>query len=107
MKFFLQIASILPQISNGVDLREYSIYTILYCRMVKNKGKSKEIRTGIVIEALPNATFRVELDNGEGLVFAHLSGKMRMYRIKVLVGDSVKMEMDEYDSAKGRIIQRL
>ena len=75
--------------------------------MTKKADKRKEIKTGVVFEALPNATFRVELDSGEGPVFAHLSGKMRMYRIKVLVGDSVKMEMDEYDAAKGRIIQRL
>ncbi|PIR69892.1 MAG: translation initiation factor IF-1 [Candidatus Niyogibacteria bacterium CG10_big_fil_rev_8_21_14_0_10_46_36] len=75
--------------------------------MTKEGRKEKEIKTGVVVEALPNATFRVDVEGGEGLVFAHLSGKMRMYRIKVLVGDKVKMEMDDYDSAKGRIIQRM
>ncbi|MBI4114503.1 MAG: translation initiation factor IF-1 [Candidatus Niyogibacteria bacterium] len=75
--------------------------------MVKNTGKGKEIKIGTVIEALPNATFRVQIEGEEGLVFAYLSGKMKMYRIKVLVGDNVKMEMDDYDAAKGRIIQRL
>ena len=75
--------------------------------MINENRKDKEIRIGTVVEALPNTTFRVEMGGGEGLVFAHLSGKMRMHRIKVLVGDKVKMEMDEYDAAKGRIVQRM
>lgn len=62
---------------------------------------------GIVIEALPNATFRVQLDESGDLVFAHLAGKMRVHHIKVLVGDRVKVELDMYDSSRGRIVQRL
>ena len=57
---------------------------------------------GKVIEALPNAMFRVELDNGHVLT-AHISGKMRMHYIKILPGDKVKVEMTPYDLTKGRI----
>ncbi|MBU3925991.1 translation initiation factor IF-1 [Patescibacteria group bacterium] len=68
--------------------------------------RSETTTIGIVIEALPNATFRVRLeDNRE--VFTYISGKMRMYRIKVLVGDKVKVEFSPYDDKKGRIIQRM
>ncbi len=61
--------------------------------------------TGTVKELLPNATFRVELDNGH-LIFAHTSGKMRKNRIRVLVGDKVNVEMTPYDLTKGRITFR-
>jgi len=61
---------------------------------------------GVVEEMLPNAKFRVTLDNGHEVI-AHLSGKMRMYKIKVLPSDKVKIEMTPYDLAKGRITQRL
>lgn len=57
---------------------------------------------GTVVEALPNAMFRVELDNGHVLT-AHISGKMRMHYIKILPGDKVKVEMTPYDLTKGRI----
>ena len=64
--------------------------------------------TGTVTEALPNATFRVRLDGGGGKeVLGHLSGKMRKYRIRVLVGDKVKVEMSPYGEEKGRITKRL
>lgn len=66
--------------------------------------KNIEIRTGIVIEALPNAFFRVRLDDGRELL-TYLAGKMRMYRIKVLVGDKVTVELDPY-GGKGRIVRR-
>lgn len=73
--------------------------------MPKNNGK--EVKTGVVTEALPSTTFRVEINEGGGSVLAHLSGKMRLYHIKVLVGDTVKVEIDSYDMTKGRIIQRI
>ena len=57
---------------------------------------------GEIIEALPNAQFRVELDNGHEIL-AHVSGKMRMYYIKILPGDRVAVEMSPYDLTKGRI----
>ena len=61
--------------------------------------------TGKVLEALPNATFRVELENGHK-VLAYISGKMRMYFIRILRGDSVTIELSPYDLNRGRIIRR-
>ncbi|TAD99766.1 MAG: translation initiation factor IF-1 [Bacteroidetes bacterium] len=60
---------------------------------------------GVVIEALSNAMFRVELENGHKLI-AHIAGKMRMNYIRILPGDRVKIEMSPYDLTKGRIIYR-
>jgi translation initiation factor IF-1 len=60
---------------------------------------------GTVTELLPNAMFRVQLDNGH-IVLAHTSGKMRKNRIRVLVGDKVNVEMTPYDLTKGRITFR-
>ena len=57
---------------------------------------------GIVKESLGNAMFRVEIENGH-MIIAHISGKMRMHYIKILVGDRVKIEMSPYDLSKGRI----
>ena len=57
---------------------------------------------GSIIEALSNAMFRVELENGH-IVIAHISGKMRMHYIKLLPGDKVKLEMSPYDLSKARI----
>ncbi|MEJ6795295.1 MAG: translation initiation factor IF-1 [Flavobacteriales bacterium] len=60
---------------------------------------------GTIIEALSNARFRVELENGH-VILAHISGKMRMYYIKILPGDKVKLAMSPYDLTKGRITFR-
>ncbi|MCL4159210.1 UNVERIFIED_CONTAM: hypothetical protein GTU68_059469 [Idotea baltica] len=60
---------------------------------------------GTIVEALSNAMFRVELENGH-MVVAHISGKMRMHYIKILPGDKVKLEMSPYDLSKGRIVYR-
>ncbi|MCY3796294.1 MAG: translation initiation factor IF-1 [Chloroflexi bacterium] len=60
---------------------------------------------GTVIEALPNTQFTVELDNGHR-VLSYLSGKMRKYYIRILLGDRVKIEMSPYDMNRGRIIYR-
>lgn len=60
---------------------------------------------GEILEALPNAQFKVRLDNGHELL-AHVSGKMRMYYIKILPGDRVAVEMSPYDLSKGRITYR-
>jgi translation initiation factor IF-1 len=60
---------------------------------------------GTIIEALSNAMFRVELENGH-IVTAHISGKMRMNYIKILPGDKVKLEISPYDLTKGRITYR-
>lgn len=60
---------------------------------------------GVVTELLPNATFRVKLDNGHEII-AHTAGKMRKNRIRVLAGDKVQVEMTPYDLTKGRITYR-
>ncbi len=60
---------------------------------------------GEIVEALPNAQFRVKLDNGH-IVLAHVSGKMRMHFIRILPGDKVKLELSPYDLARGRITYR-
>lgn len=60
---------------------------------------------GRVVEALPNAQFMVELDNGHRLL-AYLSGKMRKFYIRILLGDHVRVEMSMYDPTRGRIIYR-
>ena len=61
---------------------------------------------GVVVEALPNAMFRVELPNGHE-VLAHISGKIRMHYIRVLPGDKVLIELSPYDLSRGRITYRL
>ena len=58
---------------------------------------------GVIVEALSNAMFRVELENGHEIT-AHISGKMRMHYIKILPGDKVRVEMSPYDLSKGRIV---
>ncbi len=61
---------------------------------------------GKILEALPNAMFRVELENGH-VVLAHVSGKMRMNFIRILPGDKVKLELSPYDLSRGRITFRV
>jgi translation initiation factor IF-1 len=63
------------------------------------------VAEGEIIETLPNAKFRVKLENGH-VVLAHVSGKMRMYYIRIVPGDKVTVEMSPYDLGKGRIIKR-
>lgn len=67
--------------------------------------QSSIAQDGTIVEALSNAMFRVELENGHQVV-AHISGKMRMNYIKILPGDKVKLEMSPYDLSKGRIVYR-
>ena len=67
--------------------------------------KEKLVVEGTIVEALPNTTFKVELDNGHTLL-AHLSGKMRRFYIRVLLGDRVRIELTPYDMERGRIIYR-
>ncbi|MHB8078384.1 MAG: translation initiation factor IF-1 [Candidatus Krumholzibacteriia bacterium] len=71
--------------------------------MAKEEGISVE---GTVVEALPNAMFRVELDNNKHVVLAHVSGKMRMHFIRILPGDKVTVELSPYDLTRGRITYR-
>ena len=75
-----------------------------------NRGNLAEKEEGIevegkVLETLPNAMFRVELDNGHK-VLGHISGKMRMHYIRILPGDRVTVELSPYDLSRGRIIYR-
>ena len=60
---------------------------------------------GVIVDTLPNTTFRVELENGH-IVTAHISGKMRKHYIRILTGDKVKVELTPYDLSKGRIVYR-
>jgi translation initiation factor IF-1 len=70
-------------------------------------AKEELIETeGTVVEALPNAVFKVELENGH-FVLAHVSGKMRMNFIRILPGDKVKLELSPYDLTRGRITFRV
>ncbi|MDX2064043.1 MAG: translation initiation factor IF-1 [Bacteroidia bacterium] len=69
-------------------------------------SKQSSIRAdGVILEALPNAQFKVKLDNNHEIL-AHISGKMRMYYIKILPGDKVSVELSPYDLTKGRIVYR-
>ena len=70
--------------------------------MAKEPGIEVE---GKILETLPNATFKVELENGHE-VLAHISGKMRMHYIKILPGDKVTLELSPYDLTRGRITER-
>lgn len=68
-------------------------------------NKKKLRKFGRVIEALPSANFRVKLDDGKEAL-CHLAGKLRIYRIKILPGDRVTVEMSPYDEKRGRIVYR-
>lgn len=79
--------------------------------MAKKSRKPRKVKKdtvevkGTVTEALPNAMFRVELETGHEIL-AHISGKMRMYYIRILLGDKVLVELSPYDLSRGRIIYR-
>jgi len=72
--------------------------------MVKASKQKVEVE-GTVVKALPNTQFRVELDNGHR-VLAYISGKMRKYYIRILLGDRVRVELSPYDLMRGRIVYR-
>ena len=69
------------------------------------KKKDAIVVDGVVVKALPNAMFQVKIE-GDHIVLGHVSGKMRMYYIKLLPGDKVAVELSPYDLTKGRIISR-
>ena len=73
---------------------------------MSKSGKGTITKEGQVTEALPSAMFRILLDDGNEVI-GHLSGKMRLHYIKVLIGDRVVMEFSPYDEKRGRIIKRL
>jgi translation initiation factor IF-1 len=70
-----------------------------------NSQKNLDIAAGTVTEALPNTLFKVLLDEGKGEILAYLSGKMRLHKIRVIVGDRVELALDPY-GGKARIIKR-
>lgn len=70
---------------------------------IKNKNFSR--KNGMVLEALPSATFRIQLDDG-GEILGHLAGRLRINRIKILPGDKVTVEISPYDEKRGRIVYR-
>ena len=72
--------------------------------MIKEKTVIK--KTGVVLESLPSLSFRVRLEDGLEIM-AHLAGKLRIHRIKILPGDKVSVEMSPYDDRRGRIVYRL
>lgn len=63
--------------------------------------------TGAVTEVLPNSTFRVEVDNMKSIVLCYMGGKLKQHKIKVILGDRVKIEVSPYDLSKGRITYRI
>ncbi|MDD3694173.1 MAG: translation initiation factor IF-1 [Candidatus Pacebacteria bacterium] len=69
-------------------------------------SNQEQVKTGVVVENLPNTMFRVQFEGEEALHTAYLSGKMKLYRIRILVGDKVEVLLDPY-GGKGRIIRRL
>lgn len=71
------------------------------------KKKDKEIVAGVVAEALPNTQFRVVLEKDKRKLLCHLSGKMRINRIRVMPGDKVKVELTPFDENRGRIVYRI
>jgi len=73
----------------------------------QNLAKNKNIirKSGTILETLPSTHFKVKLDEGKEIM-AHLAGKLRMFRIKILPGDRVQVEMSPYDETKGRIVYR-
>ena len=78
---------------------------LYFFKLLMNQKDNKNTAVGTVIEALPNTLFRVDLGE-EKIVLSYLSGKMRMHRIKVLVGDKVEVLLDSY-GGKGRITKRI
>jgi translation initiation factor IF-1 len=79
---------------------------VIFATLLTNMSKQSLIKQdGVILEALSNAMFRVQLENGHEII-AHISGKMRMNYIKILPGDKISVEMSPYDLSKGRIIYR-
>lgn len=82
------------------------VHHVVMVALTESGAKERVIRKrGRVIETLPNATFRVELEDSS-IVLAHISGRMRRYHIRVLAGDQVEIECSPYDISRGRIVYR-
>lgn len=70
-----------------------------------DNNKSIYRKNGVVLEALPNASFKIRLEDGSEIL-GHLAGKLRIFRIKILPGDNVTVELSPYDNKRGRIVYR-
>ena len=107
IRLFLQHFKILRgNLKKALDLKIKMPFIFSQTRKGELMSKEDLIEfTGTVVELLPNAMFRVKLDNGH-VVLTHTSGRMRKNRIRVLVGDKVNVEMTPYDLTKGRITFR-
>jgi len=66
-----------------------------------------EVKEGVVLESLPNTMFKVKFEGIDEPILAHVSGKMRLHHIRILPGDTVRVEMTKYDNTKGRIVFRI
>lgn len=71
-----------------------------------NKSENIEL-SGSVIEVLPNSTFKVKLENMDHIILCYLGGKLKLNKIKIVIGDNVKIETSPYDLTKGRVVYRL
>ncbi len=79
---------------------------IVFRQIMQEQGDKQFIEMrGEILELLPSAQFKIRLENGQEIL-GHLSGKMRMHRIRILPGDEVKVEMSPYDLTKGRVVYR-
>lgn len=97
----------MKKISRLVQIKfdEKYVFCYYYVTLQMNQKDDKNTVLGIVTESLPNTLFRVDLGDGK-VIIAYLSGKMRIHRIKVLVGDKVEVLLDPY-GGKGRILKRI
>ncbi len=96
-----------------MDLSLSNFFVLMSKRKEKNQNEAVSLNAkdfvelqGEVLETMPAATFKVVLENGHEIL-AHLSGKMRMHRIRILPGDKVKLQISPYDLTKGRITYRM
>ena len=102
--FFLDPARLISQVAPQYLGVPFARPDPRWCTVAKPKDDTILVE-GTVVEPLPNAMFRVELENGHK-VLAHISGKMRMHYIRILPGDKVQVELTPYDLARGRITYR-
>jgi translation initiation factor IF-1 len=81
---------------------------LIFAKLKNYQMDNKKIsqKTGIIIEALPSLSFKVKFDDGQEVI-AHLAGKLRINRIRVMPGDKVLVELNSYDNKRGRIVYRL
>lgn len=89
----------------GEDEYSLDVLDVIISEDGRYMAEENVVFEGKIVDTLPNAMFRVELENGH-TVLAYLSGKMRKYYIRVLLGDKVKVEMSPYDLTRGRITYR-